>query len=345
MALERDDFNISGPLHLTNIDWTNVEHQRIIAASLVQSVYILELDRHEKREGLHALATPWWEFFHFKLYSKLVDDADSSIFGAIFELDLQSPQCSLSISEIPYYVVAFRGTITKGDAFARDLELDLNVIRNGLHQSSRFNIALQAVQNLVSAVGHTTIWLSGHSLGAAMALLAGKNMAKKGSFLETFLFNPPYFSAPIERIQDKKVKHGIRFAGSLITAGLAITMRAKQQINNLSEDPFLALSAWLPCLFVNPDDHICAEYIGYFEHRRNMEEIGAGAIERFATQHSMTGLFMTAMGKESEEPLHLIPSAKLIANLGPSKDFKEAHGISQWWKSDLHLQVTDYRFK
>lgn len=328
-----------------------MEHQRTIAASLVQSVYILELDRHENREGSQAFANPWWEFFHFKLHSKLVDDVDLSIFGAIFELDLQSPECSLSISEMPYYVVAFRGTITQGVAFARDVLLDIDVVRNGLHRSSRFEIAVQAVQNLVAAVGHSTIWLSGHSLGAAMALLAGKNMAKKGIFLETFLFNPPYFSAPIEKIQDKKVKHGIRFAGSLITAGLAFTMKANQRINghqqkgDQSEDPFSALSAWLPRLYVNPADHICSEYIGYFEHRRNMEDIGAGVIERFATQHSMTGLFMTAMGKETEEPLHLIPSAKLITNLGPSNDFKEAHGIRQWWKSDLHLQATDYKFK
>lgn len=330
---------------------TNVEHQRTIAACLVQSVYILELDRSENREGSQALANPWWEFFHFKLYSKLVDDVDSSIFGAIFELDLQSAEGSLSKREMPYYVVAFRGTITKGVAFARDVQLDIDVVRNGLHHSSRFEVAVQAVENLFAAVGHSTIWLSGHSLGAAMALLAGKNMAKKGIFLETFLFNPPYFSAPIERIQDKKVKHGIRFVGSVITAGLAFGMKVKQEMNgqqqnnNRAKDPFDSLSAWLPRLYVNPGDHICSEYIGYFEHRRNMEDIGAGVIEKFATKHSMTGLFMSAMGKETEEPLHLIPSAKVIANLSPSNDFKEAHGIKQWWKSDLDLKATDYRFE
>lgn len=328
-----------------------MEHQRIIAASLVQSVYILELDRHENREGEQALAPPWWEFFHFKLHSMLVDDVDLSIFGAIFELDLQSPECSLSTSEMPHYVIAFRGTLTTGAAFARDVLLDIDVVRNGLHQSSRFEIAVQAVQNLVAAFGHSNIWLAGHSLGAAMALLAGKNMAKKGVFIETFLFNPPYFSAPIERIQDKKVKHGIRFAGSLVTAGLAFTMKTNEKINgneqnsNKSEDPFAALSAWLPRLYVNPADHICSEYMGYFEHRRNMEDMGAGLIEKFATKYSMTSLFMTAMGKEPEEPLHLIPSAKLIAHLSPSDDFREAHGIKQWWKSDLNLQVTDHSFK
>lgn len=323
----------------------NVQHQRAIAASLVQSVYILERDRHEKREGPQALAPPWWEFFHFKLYHQLVDDADSSIFGAIFEINLQASQCSLSIIEMPRYVIAFRGTITKGDAFSRDLQLDLDIIRNGLHRSSRFEIAIQAVRNLVASAGNSTIWLTGHSLGSAMALLAGKNMAKTGILLETFLFNPPFFSAPIERIKDQKVKHGIRFASSLITAGLAFKMKANNQQKNQSEDPFLALSSWLPGLYVNPADHICSEYIGYFEHRKKMDEIGAGNIERLATQHSITGLVMSAMGKESDEPLHLIPSAVVTVNLNPSADFKQAHGIHQWWRPDLNLQTTLYRFK
>ncbi|PPS02987.1 hypothetical protein GOBAR_AA17669 [Gossypium barbadense] len=51
------------------------------------------------------------------------------------------------------------------------------------------------------------VWLTGHSLGAAMAMLAGKNMAKRGNFLEAFLFNPPYVSPPVERIKNKRVRH------------------------------------------------------------------------------------------------------------------------------------------
>ena len=46
-----------------------------------------------------------------------------------------------------------------------------------------------------------------------------------------------------------------------------------------------------------------------------MEEIGAGGIERLATQNTIGGLLMHAMGKESEPPLHLIPFASLTVNL------------------------------
>lgn len=324
---------------------TNAHHRRSVAACLVQGVYVVERDRQQQRQGTQALAPPWWEFFQFKLLRHLKDDADFSIFGAIYEYKAPPSHSELSTVGIPRYVIAFRGTLTKPDSFSRDLELDFHLIRNGLHMTSRFEIAMQAVRNMVASVSNSNVWLAGHSLGSAMAMLAGKTMAKTGIFLEAFLFNPPFFSAPIERIKDKKVKHGLRIAGSVITAGLALAAK-KNYNNSRSVDPFLALSEWVPCLFVNPADHICSEYIGYFEHRKKMEDIGAGAIERLATQHSLGGLFMNVMGKGSDsDPVHLIPSANLIVNLTPSRDLKEAHGIHQWWKPELNLKSQLHKYK
>ncbi|KAJ1386090.1 Fungal lipase-like domain [Sesbania bispinosa] len=342
MASERDFFDLSGPFHLTCVDWDNAHDRKSVAASLVQGVYVLEKDRQGRREGPNALALPWWAFFHFQLLRTLVDDVDSSIFGAIYEFKPPPSMCNDTLHRGPRYVVAFRGTITRADSVSRDIELDIHFVRNGLHQTSRSEIAIQAVRNMVASVGVSNIWLAGHSLGSAIALLAGKTMAKTGIFIESFLFNPPYVSAPIERIKDKKLKHGLRIVGSVVTAGLAIAMKAKQQ-KNLSLDSFAALSAWVPCLFVNPSDHICSEYVGYFEHRRKMEEIGAGSIEKLATQNSLTCLLMSAFGKESE-PLHLIPSASLTVNFTPPRDFREAHGIHQWWKPDLRLESKLHKY-
>lgn len=343
MPSERENFNLSGPLHLTTVDWKNTHHQRSVAASLVQGVYILERDRQEKRQGSQALAPPWWEFFQFQIVRQLVDDADSCIFGAIYKFTPQASPGTLSTNESPHYVIAFRGTIRKPHSVSQDLKLDLQLLQNGLHRTSRFEIAMQAVRNMVAATQENNIWLAGHSLGSAMAMLAGKNMAKMGIFLEAFLFNPPYVSAPIERIKDKKVKQGIRIASSLITAGLAVAVKGTHQRNQF-EDQFVALSTWVPSLFVNPADHICSEYIGYFKHRKKMKDIGAGGIERLATQNSIHGLFMTAMGKESEPPLHLIPSAVLTINSIPSPDFKHAHGIHQWWGPELYLKSKLYKY-
>ncbi|KAJ6797181.1 GDSL esterase/lipase-like [Iris pallida] len=341
MASERDVFSVSGPTYLASVNWECPHQRRSVAASLVQSVYILERDRQENRQPPEALAPAWWEFFHFELIRKLVDDADLSIFGAVYEFKPAARTQDSYLANAPKIVVAFRGTLTKKDSIARDLNLDLQLIQNGLHQTSRSEIAMQAVRNVVSTVGSSNVWLAGHSLGSAMATLAGKNMAKTGVMLDTFLFNPPFVSAPIERIRDKKVKHGLRIAGSVITAGLSLALKGKNLPK--SQDSFSVLSSWVPCLFVNPNDHICSEYIGYFEHRRNMEEIGAGSIERLATQNSLGDLFLSALGKESD-PLHLLPSASLTVNLSPSPDFKQAHGIHQWWKPDLHLQTRQYLF-
>ncbi|KAL5552295.1 hypothetical protein UlMin_002471 [Ulmus minor] len=342
MVSERERFDLSGPLHLTFIDWENANHRRSLAASLVQGVYILERDRQAKREGPQALAPPWWEFFHFKLFRHLLDDADSSIFGAIYEFKPSASHHNHSLDGSPRYIIAFRGTLTKPGSFSRDIELDLHFLQHGLHRTSRFEIAMQAVRNMVAAVGDSNVWIAGHSLGSAMAMLAGKTMAKTGIFINSFLFNPPYFSAPIERIKAKKIKHGIRIASSVITAGLTIAMKGSHQ--NQSEDPFAALSAWCPFLFVNQADHLCSEYIGYFEHRKKMEEIGAGGIERLATQNSIGGLLMKAMGKDTEA-LHLIPSANLTINSTPCQEFKEAHGIHQWWKDNLQLQCKLYNYR
>ncbi|WJX48127.1 hypothetical protein P8452_34735 [Trifolium repens] len=347
MASERESFDLSGPLHLTYVLWDNPYHRMSVAACLVQGVYILERDRQEKREGSDALAPPWWTFFHFELLRPLVDDVDDSIFGAIYEFKPPSSQSNDTLYRSPRYVIAFRGTLTKAHSVSRDVELDIHFIRQGLHKTSRSNIAIQAVRNTVATVGDSNVWLAGHSLGSAMALLTGKTMAKDGNFIESFLFNPPFTSAPLEKIKDERVKHGIRFAGSVITAGLSLAMKAKQQSKDLIIDPFAALSAWVPCLFVNPSDYICSEYIGYFEHRRNMEDIGAGVIERLATQNSLGGLLMGAFGgngSEPSEPLHLIPSASLTINVAPS-DFKEAHGIHQWWQPDLRLEYKLYNYK
>ncbi|KAL5998954.1 hypothetical protein ACLOJK_009903 [Asimina triloba] len=341
MASERDVFDLSGPLHLTKVDWENSDHRRSVAASLVQGVYILERDRQQKREPLEALAPAWWEFFHFKVIRELIDDADMSIFGAIYEFN--PPNQSMIVPGAPRYVIAFRGTITKGDAFSRDFQLDLHCIQNGLHRTSRFELGMQAVRNITSAVGHMHVWLTGHSLGSAIATLAGKNMAKTGILIESFLFNPPFVSAPIERIKDKKIKHGIRIASSFITAGLAIAANARKG-SPRSVDSFAILSPWVPSLFVNPADPICSEYIGYFEHRQRMEEMGVWNVERLATQNSIGDLFLNAIGKESD-PLHLLPSANLNINLSPSPDFKRAHGIHQWFQPDVRLKSNTYMYK
>lgn len=301
---------------------------------------MLERDRQENRRGPAALAPPWWEYFNFQIEQVLVDDVDQSIFGAIYEF--KCPCGKNSSPQDPNVVIAFRGTNTKSDSVSRDLQLNLHILKHELDQSSRCSIAMQTVRNVVATVGASKTWLVGHSLGSAMAMLAGRDMAKVGLFLETFLFNPPFFSAPIERIKDKKLKQGLRIANSFFTAGVA-TVVAGRNNTPKSEDTFAKLSPWFPNLYVNPRDHVSSEYVGYFDHRVKMEEIG-GQFGRLATQNSIGSLIQNAFGKESEPP-HLIPSANLTVNMSHSPDFKTAHGIHQWWRQDLNLKFKRYEYK
>ncbi|GMI88816.1 hypothetical protein like AT2G05260 [Hibiscus trionum] len=346
MASGSEDFNHWGPKHLSSVDWHNAEHRRSVSACLVKGAYVLESDRQETRGGSQCLAPPWWEAFNFKLVYQLVDDVDDSIFGAIFEYNPPAYTYHRSPDRSPQYVFAFRGTVKKERSFSRDLDLNLGVVLNGLHESSRFKTAMKAVQDVVSVVGCSNVWLTGHSQGASTAMLAGKNMAKRGSFLEAYLFNPPFVSAPIERVKDGKLRHGLRFAGTLIKAGLAFAAADHNNSKGI-EDSFTVISGWIPCLFVNPLDPICAEYIGYFEHRRKLEDMGAGKLARLTSQHSLGNIAMNAVGLkgfQTSEPLHLLPSANLTVNLSSTRDLSKDHGINQWWRPDLNLSCRVYKY-
>ncbi|KAI5000130.1 GDSL esterase/lipase At4g10955-like [Hordeum vulgare subsp. vulgare] len=343
VASQKDLFEVSGPTYLTYVNWNCQHHQRAVMASLVQGVYVLERDRQWNRQGPDARAPAWWNFFHFELRQALVDAADSSIFGAVYAF--QPPYHLLdpaAAAGAPHYVVAFRGTVTKKASASRDLELDLLLVRSGLEHTSRFRIAMQTIHDVVVAAGteHGRVWLAGHSLGSAISTLGGKAMARAGVALTTFLFNAPFLSAPVERIPHKKVKQGIRIAKSFVTAGVATVLHKSGGASG--EDAFAALARWVPNVLVNPADPISAEYVGYFDHRKKMEDIGAGAVGRLATRHSVKDLLL-GIGKPGGcEPLHLFPSAVLTVNRTPSPDFKSAHGIHQWWRPDLALECRAY---
>ncbi|XP_038685821.1 GDSL esterase/lipase At4g10955-like [Tripterygium wilfordii] len=332
-------FNLSGPFHLTSVDWGNPDHIRSILASFIQGVKIQQRNRKKGLEPHEFPASPWWTTFNFKLVDSLVDTDDNSIFGAIYELE--SLTCNA-----PKYVVAFRGTLLKKGTVLRDLKLDLNCVLNNLHKTSRFELAMRAVQNIVSrAGGATDVWLTGYSLGSAIALLAGKEMVKIGHPIRTYLFNPPFLSAGIERIINNDVlKQGIHFTISLLKAGLAIAMKGT---SNPDED-FVRLSSWTPNLFVNRADLICCPYIAHFKVLKKLNDIGARTIGRLATRNSIRGLFSSATGNDDRGPLHLIPSAIVTTNLADFPNPLSAHGIKQWWDPSFHgisyKEVTDSHY-
>ncbi|KAF0918105.1 hypothetical protein E2562_022692 [Oryza meyeriana var. granulata] len=341
MPSQKDLFEVSGPTNCPH-------HQRSVMASLVQGVYVMERDRQWNRHGHDARAPAWWRSFHFEMRQALVDATDSSVFGAVYAF--QPPWLGpAAVASAPHYVVAFRGTITKKASAFRDLKLDLQLVGNGLHRTSRFHAAMQAIQGVVAAAAagqHHRVWLAGHSLGSAIATLGVKAMARAGVVLPTFLFNAPFPSTPVEKIGDRRVKQGIRIANSFVTAGVAAVLHKGGAGGGASGgyDAFAMLARWVPNVFVNPGDPISAEYVGYFNHRKKMEDIGAGAVGRLATRNSVKDLLLGIGRAGGCEPLHLFPSAVLTVNRGPSPDFKVAHGIHQWWRPDLELECSAHYY-
>ncbi|XP_043706545.1 GDSL esterase/lipase At4g10955-like [Telopea speciosissima] len=218
---KQHNFSLSGPSHLTTVDWSNADHRRCVASSLVKGVSVLEVDRQQNltRPGQsHLLAAPWW------LDQPLVDKDDSSIFGAIYEFKPKH-QHSIHQEYAPRYVFAFRRTLLKQFSITQDLKLDGLVVLDKLHRSSRVGEAIEKVRNTVTAVGcdlNNLFWLTGHSLGSAIAMLVGKTMAKLRIFLQTFLFNPPMISLPFEMIEDETLKEWCRTGKNIFTAAINI---------------------------------------------------------------------------------------------------------------------------
>ncbi|XP_058008872.1 GDSL esterase/lipase At4g10955 isoform X2 [Hevea brasiliensis] len=349
MSFNREIFNDSGPSQpCSAAAWDDKNYQRMISACLVQGVYNLEHDRLQNRQEAHD--SQWWDSFHFQLRRKL-EDTDKSVSGCIYELK----SSHRSTRNAPKIVIAFRGTILKSRIMFQDLKMNLKTFCYELHTTPRFQLAVDAVVSAVGEVGVGNVWLAGHSLGSALALLVGKSMAKRDRHIKTFLFNPPFLSLSEGRFTNDVLKNTFHVVHSVAAAGLSVLVKGHKD----RQDQFARLSNWKPLLFVNKKDHICSGYIEYFRSRIMMEKIGLQKIERTATMNSLKGLIKVASRKESE-PLHLIPSAKLFVNRfsngGASSsrkpcpvqqwysDFREAHGIQQWWSPDVSGEFEEFSF-
>ncbi|KAG6425648.1 hypothetical protein SASPL_116093 [Salvia splendens] len=292
----------------------------------------MEEDRRRDRQDPDVLAPPWWHSFNFRLVQILVDNHDLSRYGAVFEF-INYPYYNHEARETqqpPQYVIAFRGTVLKLGTLKEDLKLDFHLWLNDHKKSSRFHTGLETTTQMTRC---GNVWLAGHSLGSSLALAIGREMAMgHGIHLETYLFNPPFITLPIGWIKSEKVKLGLRIISSAITASVAAVAGAGAGAWKM--DHFTALSTWVPYLFINLSDPICAEYAGYFKHRGDMEAIGAGEIERVATENALGSILSSC------EALHLLPSAYLSINGAPS--LRESHRLRQWWRHDLELEYKHY---
>lgn len=185
--------------------WRDDDYRRMVMAYLIEAVYLLELERQERRDAAEV-AQRWWKPFSYRLAHELVDERDGSVFGAIFEWDHQllggDGGGGDRPSGAPSAVIAFRGTLLRAPTIRRDVEDELRLLaRNSLRGSARLAGALQALRATIDRFGSENVCLCGHSLGAGFArqvarmLMAAPRQQQQAS-LEFHLFNAPYLSLP-----------------------------------------------------------------------------------------------------------------------------------------------------
>ncbi|CAM0878751.1 unnamed protein product [Alopecurus aequalis] len=341
----------------TLIDWNNEEHRRCIAASLVQGTYIIEKDRTNSRVSTEALAPQWWESFGFRLREVLQDEDSeedkgnkSYIFGAIFEhVPLADAPHHPSA---PQFIVAFRGTTMLSNPNSiQNIQLDLNIIANTLPSCKRTTMAREAVATITKGKGGGSLWLTGHSVGASLALDLGRAMmSDEGLNIPTFLFNPPQVSlgpAINLLLPSDKVWREMQLASNIVKAGLGMVLSPHRK---RMEAVFERLSPWAPNMYVHDKDLVCQGFINYFEQRQQMQERFHSSVAKSSASLSYSDMLFSTIGKEKESS-HLLPSATLWKTSCIRKDAQglqqtsfAAHELQQWWKTDAELGLSNKRY-
>ncbi|XP_024167946.1 GDSL esterase/lipase At4g10955 [Rosa chinensis] len=346
-----DDFHVCGPRNVSRPNWRDLirsswndgKYKRTVIACFTQAIYLLEMDRQDKRDAAAALAPKWWKPFKYKLTRTLVDERDGSIFGAILEWDQSAALGDFVVmrpSGASRAVLALRGTLLKFPTIRRDIEDDLRYVAwESLKGSVRFGVALEALKSVAEKYGSDNVCIAGHSLGAGFALQVGKALAKRGMYVETHLFNPPSVSLAmtLRNIREKAgfvwkrfmpmlhlttdqshVKHSeVIVRDNEWTSGFGL----KNWIPKFSrlKNRGVGLVKWLPHLYVNKSDYICCFYADVDDGRE-----GNNAGEKENECRNLTN------GQVA---------AKLFVMSKPNQRFLEAHGLQQWWSDDLQLQL------
>ncbi|TKY57208.1 GDSL esterase/lipase [Spatholobus suberectus] len=335
-------FHVSGPRKFTSLNWRDLiisswkdaNNKRTVIACFIQAVYLLEIDRQEKRTHGTALAPNWWIPFKYKPKQTLIDERDGSIFGAILEWDRSAALADLipiRPSGAPRAVLALRGTLLKSPTMRRDIEDDLRFLAwESLKGSVRFKVALEVLKSICEKYGSNNVCIAGHSLGAGFALQVGKELAKEGTYVEAHLFNPPSVSLAmsLKTIGEKAEFVWNRLKSMLPssseaqisndgdkTSGVGLKSKMPQLSGSGLKDASLGVAKWVPYLYVNNGDYICCSY-----------NDGAGSKVTVGTTNGQVAAKLFVVSKEKQK-------------------FLEAHGLEQWWSSDAEIQQVIHNSK
>uniref|UniRef100_A0A0D9YCV3 Fungal lipase-like domain-containing protein n=1 Tax=Oryza glumipatula TaxID=40148 RepID=A0A0D9YCV3_9ORYZ len=343
------EFHVYGPRNLSSTtwrdllrsSWKNANYRRMVIACFIQGVYLLELDRQERRdERTGALAPQWWRPFKYRLAQALVDERDGSVYGAVLEWDRQAALCDyipFRPAGAPAAVVALRGTLLRAPTFRRDVTDDLRFLAwDSLKGSVRFAGALAALRAAAGRLGAGSVCVGGHSLGAGFALQVGKALAKEGVFVECHVFNPPSVSLAMslrgfaETAGELwgRVRSWIPYYGGSSSS----SSQAADAGGGGESEEAKAMCRWLPHLYINTNDYICCYYNDAAAGTATVAAGGGGGGSASGKAVAAAAAVRGTGGGGARV------ARMLVASKGPTK-FLEAHGLEQWWADDVELQV------
>ncbi|XP_024541390.1 GDSL esterase/lipase At4g10955 isoform X1 [Selaginella moellendorffii] len=322
-------FEVTGPKR-KHFNWDVPDVKRAILACLVSSVYSLQHDRSKNYTGTpQALAPPWWTSFNYELLDVILGNDKLRINGAVFVWNYKN---HWKPARAPMVVLALRGT----DSLTSDYIVDFKIANQELYKTGRFTAAYNALRNAVAWHGKDNVCITGHSLGAAVALSAARMMASHGQFVEAHLFNPPFSSstAPYKSLFGAETYSNLQEVYTVAKAGF-VNLLVDAAKRRESEAEFAALGSWYPDMYVHPSDPVCS---GFLEHFKNYQYMLQGKYARLAMPHeSIRGVLCSSKAK----PHHLIPSARLHvpADEGKAASARDAHSLTQWWSDGAVVQV------
>jgi len=172
---------------------------------------------------------------------------------------------------------------------------DFLIVGEVLHREKHSCESVESlIRQMVNKFSVEDVWVAGHSLGAAIALIATRELALEGKLLETHLFHPPNSIVGVlarKSFQSLAKGVGDAFASSTGTdpkrirkaaGGVARPVDKEFKIianrtgrlvaptyskDKVEECDELLRAKWTPHLYVNSKDPICNEFITRFKSK------------------------------------------------------------------------------
>ncbi|KQJ95190.1 hypothetical protein BRADI_3g15638v3 [Brachypodium distachyon] len=267
------------------IDWSGEAPRRACLAAMINLVYCAV-----DKQSVTPLNPRWLnDSTGFELFRDPLKDREET-FAAVYRYVGMHKSA-------PRYIVVFRGTsFCRTWTALRDLRIGCRIIINDdPFCCERFTSAYEKVKKLVKylkdrpvanfpwGIGgdlqrglryhdslriptgkDPVVWLTGHSLGAWMALNVGRQLMLERHNLSTYLFNPPTAVACNQYSCFKWVcEKGIRVAEAI---------RCKKRLDpKLMKDQLEKLRDWTPFAYTHKNDPVCKGFNRYFEKQTNLD--------------------------------------------------------------------------